>query len=416
MGMTASMAGRYAGHKISQQFRDREARQAAREAYHRNAGEQLSETLGELKGAAMKLGQFASQVSDMLPAELAEPLKRLQKDAPPMPFAVIRQQIENELQAELGSLFASLDETPYAAASIGQVHHGSLHDGREIVIKVQYPGVAASCDSDLNQLRRALRAARLFKVDDQVLDQIFEEIRDRLHEELDYCQEADNLRQAQSLFKGMPGLVLPEVIDSHSTESILCMTYVPGQTLESVSSTDQADKIASKIYDFMIQGLFEHNFVHADPNPANFAINESGDLIVYDFGCVKQVSDAVLEAYKNALQSGIDEDWDALDHALLRLGARVPGSPRMPDDFYAQWRPIVLAPFLQAGAFDFGQSDLHQQAMAKTPDVMRYMDRLQPQAQTLFIDRVISGHYWNLVKLSARIDLTPALKPYLNGL
>ncbi len=414
-GMTASMAGRYAGHRLAQGFRDPEQRREAREDYHRRAGEQLADTLGELKGAAMKLGQFASQISDLLPAELAAPLQRLQKNAPPMAFSVIHRQIETQLGAPPHALFAELDPEPYAAASIGQVHRGRLRDGREVVIKVQYPGVAASCDSDLRQIRRALNAARLIKVDKQVLDEIFNEIRDRLHEELDYQQEADNLREAGQLFGAESGLRIPMLVDSHSRQEVLTMEWVDGRPLiEAASDPEVPHALGLKLFQFLTRGLFEHGFVHADPNPANFAFDEEGRLIVYDFGCVKRVPAEVIAAYRDTVQAGLDQDWHRIDRGLMQLGARVPGSPKLPDHFYAEWRPIVMQPFLQDGAFDFGASTVHQAVMAKSPEVWAYMDRLQPQAKTLFIDRVVSGHYWTLVNLGARLDLRQALMPYLS--
>lgn len=415
-GMTASMAGRYAGHRLSQSFRAQDDRRSAQDDFHRQAGEDLARSLGELKGAAMKLGQFASQLSDFLPEELSAPLQRLQKDAPPMPFAVIRQQIEAELGSPPEELFAELDAQPYAAASIGQVHYGRLHDGTEVVIKVQYPGVAASCDSDLRQLRRALQAARLIKVDKQALDEVFAEIRERLHEELDYLREADNLRQARQLFSDNTDVAIPQVVDSHSSSAVLTMQCLAGQPLNQAAGDQKlANALGLKLFHFLSSGLFQHGFVHADPNPANFAYDESGRLIVYDFGCVKQVPQTIINAYRDAVQSAMQQDWSQLDHALMRLGVRIPGSPRLPDRFYTEWHAIVMQPFVEDADFDFGSSTLHKVAIAKSAEVMPYMDRLQPQAQTLFIDRVISGHYWTLVKLGAQLNLHQGLLPYLRN-
>ncbi|MGJ8667866.1 MAG: ABC1 kinase family protein [Oceanococcus sp.] len=413
-GMTASMAGRYASHRLAQGFRSDADKRNARDAFHKQSGETLATTLGELKGAAMKLGQFASQLSDFLPSELAEPLQRLQKSAPPMPFAVIKTQIESQLGENVDTLFSRLEVEPYAAASIGQVHRGQLPDGREIVVKVQYPGVAESCDSDLRQLRRVLQAGRLIQVDKHVLKEIFEEIRARLKEELDYCQEAYNLRHCAELHKNDHGIIIPRVIDSHSRSQVLTMEYQAGKPLSEASEdTALASQLGLKLFHFLSRGLFEFGHIHADPNPGNFAFDEAGRLIVYDFGCVKNVPEHIVNAYRAGVIAGLKEDWMSLDHALMTLGARVPGSPRMPDEFYAQWRPIALKPFLQQGPFDFGLSRVHKAVMAKSPEVLQYTDRLQPAAQTLFVDRVISGHYWNLVEMQAQVDVGRALQRYL---
>ncbi|MEO1268440.1 MAG: AarF/UbiB family protein, partial [Myxococcota bacterium] len=163
-GMTASVAGNYAKSKLKSVFKNAEesARQQA-ESYQ-ESGERIAKTLGELKGAAMKIGQMASVASDVLPKELSSALKSLQNEAPPMSFDVIASQIEQEFGARPEILFNHFDPEPFAAASIGQVHRAQVDDGREVVVKVQYPGVDSSVDSDLAHLKLALRASGLVKM------------------------------------------------------------------------------------------------------------------------------------------------------------------------------------------------------------------------------------------------------------
>ena len=411
-GMTASLASRYAGNKLASAVRNEEQRKAARARLNQQAGDHLADTLGELKGAVMKLGQFASQVSDLLPDDIASALSRLQQQAPPMDFALIREQIERELDAPVARLFAHLDEKPYAAASIGQVHRARLLDGREVVVKVQYPGIADSCDSDLRQLKRALRMGRLVQVDKQVLDAMFGEIRDRLHEELDYCREAENLRAFQHWFADEPRVRLPAVIDSHSSRAVLTMEYLPGCALEQ-APPEQRAALGRTLVDMMACSLFEYHAVHADPNPGNFAVDPQGRLIIYDFGCVKHLPEGTVRAYRELIVAALACDWQAVDQALLELGARVPGSAPLPDTFYADWRPIVLKPLLAQNGFDFGQSRIHKAVMAKSPEVLKLTRQLQPPSQTVFVDRMINGHYWTLVKLGEVVDLRAAVAPWL---
>lgn len=411
-GMTASLASRYAGNKLASAVRNEEQRKAARARLNQQAGDHLADTLGELKGAVMKLGQFASQVSDLLPDDIASALSRLQQQAPPMDFALIREQIELELDAPVARLFAHLDEKPYAAASIGQVHRARLLDGREVVVKVQYPGIADSCDSDLRQLKRALRMGRLVQVDKQVLDAMFGEIRDRLHEELDYCREAENLRAFQHWFTDEPRVRLPAVIDSHSSRAVLTMEYLPGCALEQ-APPEQRAALGRTLVDMMARSLFEYHAVHADPNPGNFAVDPQGRLIIYDFGCVKHLPEGTIRAYRELIVAALACDWQAVDQALLELGARVPGSAPLPDTFYADWRPIVLKPLLAQNGFDFGQSRIHKAVMAKSPEVLKLTRQLQPPSQTVFVDRMINGHYWTLVKLGEVVDLRAAVAPWL---
>ncbi len=412
-GMTATLAGRYAGNKLVSPLRNEQQRKAARARLDQQAGDHLADTLGELKGAVMKLGQFASQVSDLLPEDIANALSRLQQQAPPMDFALIREQIEGDLRAPLDTLFARFETEPHAAASIGQVHRAQLHDGREVVIKVQYPGIAESCDSDLRQLKRALRLGRLVQVDKHVLDAMFEEIRDRLHEELDYRAEADNLREFGQRFSDEPRLRLPALIDSHSRQHVLTMEYLAGSPLEQAAEA-QRDSLGRTLVDMMARSLFEFHAIHADPNPGNFAVDESGRLVIYDFGCVKRLSAATVNAYRDTIRGAQACDWALVDDALTRLGARVPGSTPLDDAFYEGWRPIVLKPLLAEHGFDFSQSRIHKAVMAKSPEVLKLTAQLQPPSQTVFVDRMVNGHYWTLVKLGATVDLHGALAPWLN--
>ncbi|MGQ0698378.1 MAG: ABC1 kinase family protein [Panacagrimonas sp.] len=414
--MTAVLASRYAGHAIANGFRNAEERAQARDELNAKAGEQLAQTLGELKGAVMKLGQLASQVADFLPSEIAGPLKKLQKAAPPMPYAVIARQIERELGKPISELFRELERKPYAAASIGQVHRGVLFDGREVVVKVQYPGVAASCDTDLKQLKFALRMGRLVKLDKAVLDDLFEEIRARLHEELDYEQEARNMDLFREFFVGDRHLVIPATVPGMCTRQVLTMILEPGDHLDELhDGYDQAlrNQFAIHLFHFLTRSVFELQAVHADPNAGNFAFRLDGSLVIYDFGCIKRLEPATVVAYRDGVQAGLDRNWPALDHALLRLGARVPGSRTVEEEFYEGWRRIVLRPFISDAIFDFGTSTMHKAAMGKSSELLQRMDQFQPAVKTAYLDRMVGGHYWTMVGLGARVALAPLLHVHL---
>ncbi|HSW13435.1 MAG TPA: AarF/ABC1/UbiB kinase family protein [Solimonas sp.] len=417
-GMTATLATRYAGHAIANSFRTAEERELARGALDAKAGAHLAQTLGELKGAVMKLGQLASQAADFLPAEIAEPLKKLQKEAPPMPYAVIRKQIERELGKPVTELFRELDHKPYAAASIGQVHRGVLHDGREVVVKVQYPGVAASCDSDLKQLKLALRAARLVKVDKVVLDELFEEIRARLHEELDYVQEAQNMQLFRDYYADDAQIVVPGIVPEFCTTQVLTMLLEPGDSLDTVNADypqELRNDLAIRLFHFMCRSLFGLQAVHADPNPGNFAYRRDGTLVVYDFGCIKRLDPDSITAYRDTVKAALAENWAGVDIGLIRLGARVPGSAPVEGAFYAEWRRIVMRPFISDAVFDFATSTMHKAAAAKGPEVLKRMDQFQPAVKTAYLDRMVGGHYWTLVRLKAQVALAPLLRGYLTA-
>ncbi|AZT84685.1 AarF/ABC1/UbiB kinase family protein [Marinobacter sp. NP-4(2019)] len=415
-GMTASVAGQYAGQRARRLFGTENDEGAQSESYTRMAG-QIADTLGELKGAVMKVGQIASQTQDFLPKEFSDALERLQKEAPPMPFEVIVAQVEAELGKPVPELFEYLQETPYAAASIGQVHRARLHDGTDVIVKVQYPGVDESCDSDLKQLRLALKLGGLLKMPKETVDQLFGEIRIRLKEELDYENEARNLKMFREFHANDPWVIIPAVIDSHSTRRVLTLELVEGDHVNQVTPArydqDTINLIGHRIFTTMADQLFRFQCIHGDPHAGNFAYRPDGSVILYDFGCVKKLKPEIVEAYRKVLVAALDEDYQALDRHLIDLGARVENQPAVDEAYYAMWRDILIVPFDQDEPYDFAESELHKHVAAKTSTVFKYLDYFKPPVESIFIDRMIAGHYWMLKRLGVQAAFRDELEKYL---
>ncbi len=416
--MTASVAGQYTGSRIRSLFQTTaDARDTRRQSY-RDSGERIARTLGELKGAAMKIGQMASIGSDVLPKELSEALAKLQRAAPPMPFSVIAGQIERELGSPPARLFDRFDREPFAAASIGQVHRARTDDGREVVVKVQYPGVDASVDSDLAHLKIALRASGLVhRAHRRALTAVFAEVRERLHEELDYCNEADNVRLFRDFHARHPFIVIPEVVGERSSQRVLTMTFEDGDAIGTVRGRYPSrvrDRIGERIFHMMASQLFELESLHADPNPANFAFREDGTIVVYDFGCVKHIEPEVITAYRGLIDAGIDEDYVRGEKRLFELAVRVEGSPEVPVEFYKAWRDLFFRPLTATDFYDFGASSLHQDAMKLVAETIRRAASFKPPPKLVFIDRAILGNYGNLRAIGARGQYMPLLKRYLD--
>lgn len=417
-GMTASVAGQYAGQR-ARRFLGRQEDDAARSESYSRMADQIADTLGELKGAVMKVGQIASQTQDFLPREFSDALQKLQKEAPPMPFEVIVRQIESELGRPVDQLFAELRETPYAAASIGQVHRARLEDGREVIVKVQYPGVDESCDSDLKQLRMALRLGGLLKMPKESVDQLFAEIRIRLKEELDYVNEAENIALFRDFHRDDDWMRIPEVIDSHSDRRVLTLELVEGDHISEVTpdryDQDTINLIGHRIFTMMADQLFRYQCIHGDPHAGNFAFRPDGTVILYDFGCVKKLKPEIVEAYRKALMAALEEDYAALDRNLIALGARVESQPAVDEAYYAMWRDILIQPFQGDVPYDFAQSEIHKEVAAKTTTVFRYLDFFKPPVESIFIDRMIAGHYWMMKRLGVQAAFRPELDRYLRG-
>ena len=418
-GMTASVAGQYAGQRARQMFRSEEDNEGARSESYTRMADRIADTLGEMKGAVMKVGQIASQTQDFLPKEFSDALQRLQKEAPPMPFDVIVGQIENELGKPVSELFDYLQEQPYAAASIGQVHRARMKDGTDVIIKVQYPGVDESCDSDLKQLRMALKLGGLLRLPKEHVDQLFGEIRVRLKEELDYDNEAENLALFRNLHKNDDWVVIPRVYNSHSSRRVLTMELVEGDHISAVTpdkySQDTINLIGRRIFTMMADQLFRYQCIHGDPHAGNFAYRPDGTIILYDFGCIKKLKPAIVSAYRKALVSALNEDYAALDRHLIDLGARVESQPAVDEAYYAMWRDILIKPFEGNTPYDFARSELHKDVAAKTTTVFKYLDYFKPPVESIFIDRMIAGHYWMMKRLGVQAAFRDALEHYLSN-
>jgi len=418
-GMTASVAGRYAAQKVQNAFTDEERSKERLGVTYEKMADDIVGTLGELKGAVMKIGQIASQTQDFLPKEFSDALQKLQKEAPPVEFIIIREQVEKELGASLESLFKEFDEKPYAAASIGQVHRAVLNSGREVVVKVQYPGVDRSCDSDLKQLRLTLKLGGLIKMPKASVDALFDEIKARLHEELDYEQEARNLCRFREFHKQHDFVIVPEVISELSTGHILTLEYVEGDHVNELNSQDYTDKIINKIghnlFNMLADQLFVFKQIHGDPHPGNFAFRPDGAVIVYDFGCVKVLKPEIVEAYRDAIVASIEGDYLAVDDAMLRLGARVAGKAYPGGEYYAVWRNIFFEPFFTNAKYDFENADLHVQVAKEIPLFFKHLSHFKPPVESLYIDRMISGHYWIMKSLGVKASFRSDLDRFIVG-
>ncbi len=418
--MTASVAGGYAREQLRSAFRSKEYKANSQERYFRDVGLRIADTLGELKGAAMKLGQMASTNSDFLPPEVAQALAALQKQAPPMDWEVIEEVITSELGDGPERLFARFEREPYAAASIGQVHRATTDDGREVVVKVQYPGVDEAVDSDLRQVRRALALARI-TTDKQGLDDLMTELRDRLHEELDYCNEADNMRLFASLYADDPKVVVPEVVGERSSQRVLTMIWEPGDPIAEVRhfpyTPEDRHRFARRIVELLARQLFEFGVIHGDPNPANFVFRPDGTIVLYDFGCIRRYRPEIAEAFKDMVRGILARDGGLVDDALIRIGTRNPKRSCPGADFWDPWFDFVSAPFSAETPFDFGNSHLdYRDIMKMAPVFMRYATHFRPDAEIAVIKRVVTGWYDNFGAMGAKLAVGQLLEPWLKSL
>jgi predicted unusual protein kinase regulating ubiquinone biosynthesis (AarF/ABC1/UbiB family) len=377
----------------------------------------IAKTLGELKGAVMKVGQMASVASDLLPPELTEALRTLQREAPPMPYEIIEEQIERELGAPVLALFDEFDPEPFAAASIGQVHRALTDDGQDVVVKVQYPGVDESCDSDLRHLRLALKASGFVRSNPRAFNALFAEMRIRLREELDYCIEADHVRLFGEMHRDDDFVVVPQVVGTRSAKRVLTMTYESGDHMDDLQkppyTQEIRDRIGTNLYRLYGRQLFCYRTFHADPNPGNFAFREDGTIVLYDYGCIKRLEPTYVQVYRDVCRAALEGRVDEIDPLLFALGARVPGTSAVPHSFYQTWVDVLLSQVTEEEIFDYRTSRHHLEIMKLVPLAMEYLDFFQPPPEGVLVDRVVLGLHNNFRAIGPRLRWVELLKEHV---
>ena len=325
-GLAGGQTARNYATRATNLARGQEGRHRAASRRQAEAAEQILEVLGNMKGAAMKVGQVASFIdTGAFPEEFQEriqaKLAELRDSAPRVPFKDMRKVITQELGDPLEEVFASFDEEAVAAASIGQVYRASLHDGRKVAVKVQYPGVAQAVRSDLRNLGMIMRVAKRIApgMDAKAMTK---EIRERLSDELDYEQEAQAQRAFARTWRGHPFVVIPDVITSLSRERVLVTEWVDGLGFEEVKQLPETDRdrFGEIVFRFFFGSLYRHGHFSGDPHPGNFKLMQDGRVAFLDFGMTKKLSRHHVEAQVEALRLGMAADADGLHAQLARAG------------------------------------------------------------------------------------------------
>ncbi|TMK97836.1 MAG: AarF/ABC1/UbiB kinase family protein [Actinobacteria bacterium] len=332
--LAATEAMKQFGTRAANVARSEQASDEAMARRQLETAKQIVAALGTMKGAAMKLGQVMSfldvgLVPEQYREEFQHELAKLRDAAPTVSFKHMRRVIEEDLEEPLAELFDAFDEEPIAAASIGQVYRGTLKDGREVAVKVQYPGVATAVRADLQNLDMILR---LLKRMTPGLDvkAIAEEIRERIVEELDYELEAQNQRALARIFEGHPFIVVPEVLTSMSRERVLVSAYVSGVGFEELKHRPQSerDRLGEIVFRFFLGCLYRHRQFSGDPHPGNFLLQEDGRVAFLDFGLFKRLDAGPVELELAAQRAVVEGDAASL-HRLLADSGFLPEPERV---------------------------------------------------------------------------------------
>jgi predicted unusual protein kinase regulating ubiquinone biosynthesis (AarF/ABC1/UbiB family) len=373
----------------------------------RAAAMKVLETLGTLKGAAMKLGQQLAMDVDALPPEARELVSKLFSQAPSMGYDDIARVVTEELGKPPEQAFARFERTPLAAASLGQVHRAWLEDGTAVAVKVQYPGVDKALLADLDNvgtlvktLGGAVRAVTTFDK-----RPYYEEIRREIGAEVDYRREAQLLRAYAEAAQGLPGLHVPKVFDSHSAGRVITLEYVEGLSLkafaESNADAETRWKIARQLAYAVWGPFFRSEWVHGDPNPGNFLVRPDGRLTVLDFGAVKRVSKRFAEGLRTIVTAAVRHEEPDFVGVLEGAGFTFTGDKAEARRVLAELHQYVGSPVF-SDEFDWGQSTLVPQVREHFLRNLRELAKIQPPPESLLFYRAVAGLASNLKLLRAR--------------
>jgi predicted unusual protein kinase regulating ubiquinone biosynthesis (AarF/ABC1/UbiB family) len=393
--VATSVGSSYVWQVLSRPFRSADKRQKALlDAHIRNALK-IVEGSQELRGAVMKLVQILSMRDDILPTEALKILSVVQSQVPPMDYGLIRKQVRKELKGTPEQLFASFDEEAFAAASLGQVHRAVLTSGEDVVVKVQYPGVEDTVQQDLKNIKVLLHTFMLIGRDvlRQKIDntEIYQELEERLQEELDYLHEARNIALFHRMFRDDPEVMIPKVYPKLSSRRVLTMSRLEGYAFADIlkPGVDQSlkDWVAMKYFRVLWRQIFEFGVLHTDPHPGNYLVTYHPKLGILDFGSIRIFPDEIRIAYCDLAASILRRDKRRMADCYVRLDFLDPEDDPAP---MHEIMDIVFEPVLVDRPYD--PRDYNSVEKAMEIATIGFEHRLfKSPGHRVFLDRALLG-------------------------
>ncbi len=398
--------------------RSRRSGEVARIQLSPEATKRFTDRLARMRGAVMKMGQLMSMDgTDMFTPEAAAIMAELRDRAEPMPLSQLNRVLETEWGRDWRRSFRRFEFQPVAAASIGQVHRVETKDGRRLALKIQFPGVRESIDSDIDNL--GFFARNLGMVPKGMdIGPLLEEARVQLHQEADYAAEAAAMTRYRALVGDDADFFVPAVHSDLSTDRILAMDFAAGVSIDHLAdggySRAERDRAASLLVRLMIRELFDFGLAQTDPNFGNYLYDpQTKRIVLLDFGAALPVPGGIAEQYLALAHGALADDVDALRAASVGLGyMAADADAATAEALVAMIR--LFAEVLQPGVYDFRSSDLFERLYVKGRDM--YMDEVfnhLPEPITMFLQRKFAGMFMLCRRLRARVDVRGMLDPYL---
>jgi predicted unusual protein kinase regulating ubiquinone biosynthesis (AarF/ABC1/UbiB family) len=396
-GVGAAKVGlKHIGYLGKSSFASEDEKQAQKENHEQEIGRTLVNTFMQLRGTALKLGQMLSMDQDFFPETIRKELLRACHQVIPLNRAHIRKAFIQQLESPPEKLFQQFESTAFAAASLGQVHKAILKDGQEVAVKIQYPGIASSIQSDvkiIQSLLLSLSGKTSYLPSKPIIRRVMSELEERLQEEVDYTIEA-NYTQWFSENVHHPHVQIPKVIPEFSTERVITTTRMQGKHLKEWLATnpsqEQRNHVGQVLFDIFIHQAFKLNIVHADPHPGNYLIQDSGNVVLLDFGCVKKLNPTFLKNIRKLYSGDIKRVYQG--YTDLTFIPKSMDFKSFMEDFYQHIESLhqhIVEPLLQS-PFDFAKktslSREDHKKVNKVTDILAGIDQDQ-----MYFDRAYLG-------------------------
>ena len=414
--MAAGIAGGVALHGVRQLAAGKRPKASDLFLTPKNAMK-LTRQLSQMRGAAMKIGQMISMESgDFLPKGFADILARLRADAKHMPRRQLIKVLDEEWGKGWRARFKNFDMQPIAAASIGQVHRAELPDGTELAIKIQYPGVRESIDSDVKNVAALLRMSGLVPASLDVAH-VIEEGRQQLHQEADYEREAQYLQRFGKALSDEANFSIPTFFAAYSTNKVLAMSYCEGVPIEDMidAPQDTRNLIMRSLMTLTMRELFDLKLMQTDPNFANYQYNtETEQIVLLDFGASRDIQQPISDAYHSLMAAAMSGDAEATFAAAVDIGfipAKMKAAHRA---VILELIELIIEPLTRDELFDFGDPSLAQELRDKAMPLATKRDLWHvPPTEMIFIQRKLGGMYMLATRLKAVIDVRGLLEEFV---